>query len=133
MQSRRAFTLIEILIAIMIFSLAVGGVLGVFASAAQARARALNRTNAAVIATRIITKAKCMFERKTPIIGAVDFPVASMTKYRYDLETYPVDKYGFELFVRVNVKWSNKGTDCKETFETMFYRDPRNDDPPIFY
>ncbi len=116
------FTLIELLIAIAILAMAAGGVLAVFAAAARSHARAVDGTEAAVIATGLVAEARAEFRRRGDPPERHDVKVPGKRRYTYDRECYRLDAAGDEVLLRIRVRWSRRGTETHLDFDTIIFR-----------
>ncbi len=117
-----AFTLIEILVAISILSIAMMGVMAVFASAARSHQRGVDGTEAAIIATGIAAEARAVFVERGSLVPVLNNAVHGNPRYFYDIEYIDLDKTGDEVMMRIRVGWSRRGRRTSEVFDTILMR-----------
>jgi len=118
----RGFTMIELLVAIAILAMAAGGVMAVFAAATRSHARAVDGTEAAVIATGLVAEARAEFRERGGPPERRDVRVPHKPRYTYDRECYPLDAAGDEMLLRIRVRWSRRGRETHLDFDTIIFR-----------
>ena len=118
----RGFTLIELLIAIAILAMASGGVMAVFAAATRSHARAVDGTEAAVIASGLVAEARAEFRERGGPPPRQGIKVPGKRRYSYDRECFPLDGEGDEVLLRIRVYWSRRGRETHLDFDTIIFR-----------
>lgn len=129
------FSLLEILIAMMILAIGAASVLSLFAAAASTHRRALDRTQAALIAERVLAEARARYagDQTASSLSAElrrDLP-ERFGEYGWDVFLWrPATGRGDggegdaewdpdELLVRVSVSWRRSGRGRAESFWTI--------------
>jgi type II secretion system protein I len=120
--AERGFTLIELLIAISILAMAAGGVMAVFAAATRSHARAIDGTEAAVIATGLVAEARAEFRKRGGPPERKNVRIPGKRRYTYDRECFPLDAAGDEVLLRIRVYWSRRGKNTHLDFDTIIFR-----------
>jgi prepilin-type N-terminal cleavage/methylation domain-containing protein len=118
------FSLLEVLIAIGILSLAVGGVLAVFAAAVRSHSRAVHSTEAAMIASSVVSEARARFKPDVTLPPVKDAHFPGKPRYRFDIEYVELDKPGDEVMMIVRVHWKERGRLTSYLFTTILVRKP---------
>ncbi|MHC4607612.1 MAG: type IV pilus modification PilV family protein [Planctomycetota bacterium] len=121
--SSYGFTLIEVLVAIMIFAIAVAAILPLFAVGTAAHRRGIDQTETALLADRVFAKLQAGLHSKKP--KNIKDGVMGDGMYRYDAEFFPFDKNDpmcSAFIVKVRVKWKLGGVEQVEEFETVLLR-----------
>jgi len=151
----RGFSLLEVLIALMILSIGAASVLALFAGAATTHKRSLDRTQAALVAERVIAEVQARYTvgmTAEMVRERMEKEVARLFgDYRWDLLlVHPAElepdaaasarRDGadgeedgerakawapHELFVRVDVRWKRSAQERAERYETILL--PRNE------
>jgi type II secretion system protein I len=107
---RAGFTLIEVLIALAVFTVGAAGLLSLYAAAASTHRRAVDRTNAALVAEKVLAMASVLYrvgERPEDIVAGVrrEYPeriegyLYELTLFRPEGDEWEAD----ELFAQVEV------------------------------
>ena len=118
----QGFTLIELLIAIAILAMAAGGVMAVFAAATRSHARAVDGTEAAVIATGLVAEARAEFREPGGPAERHDVKIPGKRRYTYDRECIPLDRAGDEVLLRIRIRWWRRGREAHLDFNTIIFR-----------
>ena len=121
-RGHRGFTMIELLVAIAILAMASGGVLAVFAAATRSHARAIDGTEAAIIATGLVAEARTEFRERGGPPERQDVKIPGKPRYSYDRECFPLDDSGDEVLLRIRVHWSRRGNETHLDFDTIIFR-----------
>jgi prepilin-type N-terminal cleavage/methylation domain-containing protein len=129
--SRGGFTLIEVMIALGIFSLGIGGVLAIFMAAAATHRRALDETTAAIVAEGAVAEVRSEFVRsgfaeprdKTGPEPAAGFPLCSYEVRTTVLERDPATGRAVQTYVEVAVSWQRQGRRREEVYRTILFRE----------
>ncbi len=114
--------MIELLIAIAILAMAAGGVMAVFAAATRSHARAVDGTEAAVIATGLVAEARAEFRERGGPPERRNVKIPGKRRYTYDRQCFPLDAVGDEVLLRIRVHWSRRGRNTHFDFETIIFR-----------
>ena len=144
------FSLIEVLIAMFILSIGAASVLSFFAAAASTHKRSVDRTHAALVAERVFSEVRGRYEpdmTAKELMDQLDKELPELWD-GYSAEWYcfhpaggggrrklgarpqegdPEAELGWldqELYVRVIIRWQQKGNQRSETFHTLIL--PRN-------
>jgi len=119
---RSGFTLVELLVAVFIFSVGIVGVLALFTGAARAGRRAQEETEAALVASSVASELRSEVEAGRKIVAAVDHPHADFPRYKYSVSSTQLDKAGREFYVEITVTWMRAGKLREEKFSTIILR-----------
>lgn len=124
-ECRMGFSLLEVMIAVLVFVMAVASILPLFAVGTTAHRRAIDQTEAALLAARIAARLQENFTEVNPknLVNAT--VEEGGTFYTYDAEFFPFEKLDparSAFLARVRVKWTVAGTEHAETFETVLLR-----------
>ena len=122
LSGRRGFTLIEVLIAVGVFTVAFGGVFALLATGAESRRRAEDGTEASLIATSLVAEARARFRGDGPLQPVSGRPWPTNPRYTFDLDYIQLDKAGDEVFMRVRVRWLRGGSTRSIDFDTILLR-----------
>ena len=117
---RSGFTLVELLVAVFIFSVGIVGVLALFTGAARAGRRAQEETEAALVASSVASELRSEVEAGRKIVAAVDHP--HFPRYKYSVSSTQLDKAGREFYVEITVTWMRAGKLREEKFSTIILR-----------
>ena len=128
---RSGFTLIELMVALGVLALGIGGVLAMFMGAAATHRRALDETTAAIIAEGTIAEARAEFNRsrfseplpKSGLQQAPGFPMCSYEVRSVILERDPATGRAVQVYVEVVVGWQRKGKQRQEIYRTILFRE----------
>jgi prepilin-type N-terminal cleavage/methylation domain-containing protein len=121
-MARRGFTLVEVLIAVGVFTVAFGGVFAVLAAGAESRRRAEDGTEASLIATSLVAEARARFREPGPLPTVSGRPWPTNPRYAFSLDYIQLDKAGDEVFMRVRVRWLRGGSGRHLDFDTILLR-----------
>jgi len=125
MRRRRAgFTLMEILISLGILVVGMTGIYGVYLSATQQHAQAVDRTNAAIAARGLLENARMAIATNPradlgkPLTGRVP----GMEDYEYSMTFTRLDDSGLRVLVELTLEWRRRGNPVKHRFRTVALR-----------
>ncbi len=127
LRRNAGFTLMEILIALGIFVIAVSSIMSLFMVAASTHKRAIDNTRAATLAESLLSEMQADVKRGK-ILGtekgkrSPDYPGIT-----YDIviqRVNPNDRY--EAKVTIVIRWKREGKDRSESFETLIQADTAN-------
>jgi prepilin-type N-terminal cleavage/methylation domain-containing protein len=117
------FSLIEVLIAMLVLSVGAASLLSLFAAAAATHQRAVDRTNAALVAERILSELGAEYSLGREPASILESLTAKLPEkidgYGYDVVLFHPQGEGWsehELFVRVTVHWEFTGSRRAEKF-----------------
>lgn len=104
-MNNKGYSLIEVLAALAIFALAIGGVMALLHAASSSQAMSINRVNMALLARTVIDEARleARLGREPKVAANAVHPL--FPKYNYDVDTYPMDVYGREYLLHIIVRW----------------------------
>ena len=138
MRSERAFTLVEVMVALGVLAIGLTSALALLAAATGAQKRAVDRATSAAIAASALAEAE---GRVTAVFDETALPVhpeAQATRvlesdrvsvehdgYRYDLLLTPIDpdETPAQAFLaEAVVRWSEKGAARESTYQTVIVR-----------
>jgi len=122
----RGFSLIEVLVAMLILSIGAASVLALFVTGASTLRRAVDRTQAALLAERVFCEMRFLYDPGDEPEGVVAKLAERLPRqvgdYTFDVlaaRPSPTEGSGEELFVRVAVRWLESGKDRTEAFHTI--------------
>ncbi len=122
---RRGFTLLEVLISIVVFVMAVGAILPLFAVGTMSHRRAMDQTEAALLAARVFARIQQDLTAFQPRdISDAKFEDGGAT-YTYDARFVPFDRGDarrWAFIVKVRIKWQEGGEERVEKFQTVMLR-----------
>ncbi len=124
MKGSRAFTLIEILVALGIMAVGITSVLMIFTAAANLHKRAVDQMNAAFIAQTVISEIDGFLAASNwaDLDNAFSGTVSGFPRYTYKARTVPLDVWNNEYFVECEVAGKEKGIKQIEKFRTILVR-----------
>ena len=96
--------------------------MAVFAAATRSHSRAVDGTEAAVIATGLVAEARAEFRDAGGPPEKVDVKVSGKPRYTYDRICYPLDVKGDEVLLRIRIRWSRRGRETHLDFDTIAFR-----------
>jgi type II secretory pathway pseudopilin PulG len=114
--------MVELLVAIAILAMAAGGVMAVFAAATRSHSRAVDGTEAAIIATGLVAEARAEFRDPGGPPERAGVKVPGKWRYTYDRICYPLDAKGDEVLLRIRIRWSRRGRETYLDFDTIAFR-----------
>lgn len=125
----RGFTLLEVLISIMIFVLAIAAILPLFALATTSHKRGIDQSHVALIAPRIAAKLQENLYAANPADVTNGRWEEYGASYLYDAKFTPLSA-GFPndpapqtaFLLKVSVKWKETSEERAEVFETVVLR-----------
>lgn len=118
----RAFTLLEILIAVAILAFGMAGVLAVFAAAAGSHRRAVDEMEAAMVASGLAAEARARFRGRGELVPRIGIKVPGKPRYRCDVDYFPLDEEGDEVLMEIDVRWKERGRGAALVFHTILLR-----------
>ena len=121
-ERTRAFTLLEVLVAIGVFAAAFGGVFALLAAGAESRRRAEDGTQAALIATSLVAEARARFREPGSLRPVSEKTWPADPRYSFSLDYIQLDRAGDEVFMRVRVHWLRGGGRRSIDFDTILLR-----------
>lgn len=122
LRDRCGFTLVEILIAVAIFSLGMMGILAVFGAATESHRRAVDGAEAAMIASSVASEARARFRGAGSLVPVIDAKVEGKPRYRYDVEYVQLDDSADEVLMHIKVRWTERGRGSFLSFYTILFR-----------
>ena len=133
-RSARGMTLIEVLFALVILVAGLLIILAILSTGFQAHKRAVNETEAGMVAASVLDSTRAEFFRgnlplsnaKNVFTESEDFP-----KYKFNLQIMALEpgrkgtssgSAGREYFVRIEVQWSDRGDRKSIKVDTVMFR-----------
>lgn len=113
----RGFTLLEIMVALAIFAVAVTSVMTLLLVATSSHKRAADNTRAAMLAESVVADLAGEVRLGNPLRARKDVQVPEQPGMRYDVAIVPVDD--FAASVVVTVRWRREGRQREARFETV--------------
>lgn len=130
MRARRGFTLVEVMVALGVLAVGIGGVLAMFAAAASTHRRALNETITAIIADSVLAEQRARFNRNR---WSEPMPLAKEPAAGYDLYSYSVHPTTLarepetgrtvHLYLEIEVHYQRRGRGRSKVFRTVLFRE----------
>ena len=121
MREKEGFTLVELLVALFIFTVGIVGVMALFTGAARTARRAQEETEAALVASSVAAELRSEVESGRKIAAVVDRQHADFADYTYSVTSVQLDDEGMEFFVEITVSW-RRGGGRSEKFQTIIVR-----------
>ncbi len=125
-RSRRGFSLIEVLIAMVILGLGAASLVALFAAGSSTHKRSVDRTRAALVAERVFSEVGLVYIPGTSpddVIGKLRQRLPEeIDGYRYEVLAFHPDGDGWsdqEMYVQVEIRWKRSGRARAETFATI--------------
>ena len=117
-------TLLEIMVALAIMIIGIASVFALFAAATALHKRAVDQTNAALIAQKILSELDCRLTAGADIkeLQKTGVALPEFPNYTYDLRLTPVDKTQNEFYVDLAVRWKTRGRVREQRFNTICIR-----------
>lgn len=108
-MKNRGYSLIELLVAVGVFALAVPGVLALLSSAGEAHRMSINRTKMALLAQTVLdeTRLQAHQGREVKEVAEAEHPL--FPGLYYDVNLWPLDPYGREYLVEMFIRWYKTG------------------------
>ena len=115
----RGFTILELMIAIGVFTAGMLGILGVLAAATHSQRAALDDCMSATIADTVVAdiRRKCALGDGPDAVSDARYEFDP--RYGYSVETMLLDKYMGEYLVVVHVVWLRRGIEREREFRTI--------------
>ncbi len=130
MSGRRGFSLVEVMVALGVLAVGIGGVLAIFAAAAATHRRALDETVTAIIGNSVVAEQRAAFNRnrygeplavsRAPVPGH-DLYTCSVTPTV--LEREPETGRTVHLYLEVAVHYQRRGRGRTALFRTILFRE----------
>ncbi|MHC4914766.1 MAG: type IV pilus modification PilV family protein [Planctomycetota bacterium] len=128
--ARRGFTLIEVLVALGILALGIGGAMAMFVAASATHRRALDDTAAAIIAETVIAEQRAAFNRShsedpVPLKRAAvpGYELYWVSVRPVVLARDPLLGRTVHMYLEVEVHFNQQGRDRSETYRTILFRE----------
>ncbi len=102
--------------------MAILGVMAVFVSATSSYRRGIDGTEAALLATNVISRARAAFRDGAGLPRASAEKVPERPRYFCSIEYVDLDGFGDEVFMRVSVSWNVRGRGRSVSFDTILLR-----------
>ena len=125
-QSRRGFSLIEVLIAMVILGLGAGSLVALFAAGSSTHKRSVDRTRAALVAERVFSAVGLVYTQGVSpgdVVGKLRQRLPEeIDGYRHEVLAFHPDGDEWsdqELYVQVEIRWKRSGRARAETFATI--------------
>lgn len=126
LRKEDGFTIIEVLIALGILVVGMLGIIALLAVATRSHTRAKHAVNATMIATSEIADARHKLSNSRAALSSAATAKFQKHKlyprYDYKVDVVPLDRDGREVYVRVTVRWKQRGRNVEEVFETIVLR-----------
>jgi prepilin-type N-terminal cleavage/methylation domain-containing protein len=108
-MKNRGYSLIELLVAVGVFALAVPGVLALLSSAGEAHRMSIHRTKMALLAQTVLDESRLQARqgREVKEVAGVEHPL--FPGYYYDINLWPLDPYEREYLVEMFIRWYKTG------------------------
>lgn len=116
-RSESGFTLLEIMVALGIFAVAIASIMSLLLVAASSHKSAVDYTRAAMLAETVAADLEGQLRLGKPLRPVKDAAHASFPRMRYDLELHPVDDYCAEAVIVI--RWKREGKDREQRFGTV--------------
>ena len=130
MRDRRGFSLVEVMVAMGVLAVGIGGVLALFAIATANHRRALDETITAMIGNTVISEQRAAFNRnryaepvavsKQPVPG-YEMHTCSVTPTVLGRE--PETGRTVHLYLEVGVHYQRRGRERTVVFRTVLFRE----------
>jgi len=122
MERSDGFTLVELLVAVFIFSVGIVGVLALFVSAAHSSRIATEETEAAFAANCIVSELRSEVEAGRKITNVINARHPDFPKFRYSVEVVALDSSGREFYVEITLTVKRRSKAYDEKFRTIIVR-----------
>lgn len=127
MKNKNGFTLLEILMAVIIFTIGITSLLPLFMAGATSQKRGADQTTISIITERIVAEIQANLTTTNPP-GIRDAKVLDYPSYSYDAAFQSVQN-GDAFMVNITVKWREKGIVRSEQFSTLLLRNLKHQNP----
>ena len=128
MMNRKGFTLLEILVAIIIFTIGLTSLLPLFMAGATSQKRSADQTMVSIIAKLAVAEIQENLTTITPR-DIKDAKVTDYTNYSYDAAFQPLNREATAFTVDITIKWLEKGRTRSEQFSTVLIRKLKHQNP----
>ncbi len=125
-RSRRGFSLIEVLIAMVILGLGAGSLVALFAAGSSIHKRSVDRTRAALVAERVFSEAGLVYTQGVSpgdVVGKLRQRLPEVIDgYRHEVIAFHPEGDEWsdqELYVQAEIRWKRSGRARAETFATI--------------
>jgi len=129
-KRRSGFSLIEVLVAMGVLVLGIGGVLAIFFAAADTHRRALTETTTAIIADSVIAEQRAAFNRNRygEPLPIKEEPVPGYELYSCSVLPTAVGRdpqtgRTTHLYLEVVVHYQHRGQKRRAVYRTVFFRE----------
>jgi prepilin-type N-terminal cleavage/methylation domain-containing protein len=129
-MNRRGFSLLEVVVAMGILALGIGGVMAIFVAATAAHRQALEETTAAIIADTVIAEQRAAFGRNrySDPVEVKEQPVPGYDLYTVSvmptvLEREPETSRPVQVYLEVTVHYQNRGVRRRTVYRTILFRE----------
>lgn len=119
-KTRSGLTLLEVLVALIVLLVGIGGMIALYGAAASRHRLAKDQQTVARLARAVLSDVQSDsrdFQNAANLTHR-EFP----ERFRYDLEFEPLSAELGEYRVRVTIRWKQAGREHEETFETILLR-----------
>lgn len=129
--SRRGFSLLEVVVAMGVLALGIGGVMAIFVAAAAAHRQAVEETAVAIIADTVIAEQRAAFDRNRYVEGPVEVrerPVPGQELYAVSvmptvLAREPETNRVVHVYLEVTVHYQHRGVRRSTVYRTILFRE----------
>lgn len=123
MRNSGGFTLVEVLVALFIFTVGIVGVMALFYGAARAGQMAKEETESALVGSSVIADLRSQAGAGAKLADQPARPHPDYPKYDYSVSVIGLDEESREFYVEVLVRWHARGGRGREQkFGTIILR-----------
>ena len=123
MRNSGGFTLVEVLVALFIFTVGIIGVMALFYGAARTGQMAKEETESALVGSSVIADLRSQLEGGAKLADQPERPHRDFHKYKYTVSVIALDEESREFYVEVLVRWQARGGRGREQkFSTIILR-----------
>ena len=116
-RRRAGFTLLEILVALGIFAIAIASIMSLLLVAASSHKRAVDNTRAAMLAETVLAELEGEIRLGKIVRGRKDASHEAYPRMTYDVELDKIDDFAADAVVVV--KWKREGKQREQRFATV--------------
>lgn len=120
------FSLLEVLIAMVVFAVGAGSLIALFAAGSSTHKRSVDRTRAALVAERVIAEAQFLYTSGTKPEELTERLPSRLPEeidgYRHVVTAFHPggeEWSPLELYLQVEIRWKRSGKARAETFATI--------------
>ena len=128
MKNRDGFSLLEILVAIIIFTIGLTSLLPLFTAGATSQKRSVDQTMISITAEQAVAEIQANLTTTTPR-DIKDAKITDYPNYSYDATFQPLNKEATAFTVDITIKWPEKGKTRSEPFSTVLLRKLKHQNP----